>query len=148
MEGKVIPITGAASGIGLATAKLLASKGAIVSIADVQKPLLDIAADDIMKNGGTVMAAVVDVRNREQVEDWIKETVNEFGRLDGAANIAGVGGKTMGQQAIEDINDEDWDFIFDVNVKGVMNCLRYEHIFHTLSKCIISNIESVHKFRT
>ena len=72
--GKVVVITGAASGMGLETAMLLAAKGAKVSMADVQEEALKTAAADIEKAGGTVLATVVNVCDRKQVEDWIKKT--------------------------------------------------------------------------
>lgn len=124
MEGKVIVITGAASGIGLETAKLLASKGCKVSLADVQDGPLQSAVEDIKKAGGTAFGKVVDIRKRDQVDAWIDETVKTYGKLDGCANIAGVIGKNMGLKSIFEIEDEDWDFVMDVNIKGLMNCLR------------------------
>jgi NAD(P)-dependent dehydrogenase (short-subunit alcohol dehydrogenase family) len=124
MENKVIVITGAASGMGLETAKLLASKGAKVSLADVQEEALLKAAAEIGKSGGKVMATVVDVRNRQQVEDWIKKTVEKLGKLDGAANLAGVIGKHINITPIEKVDDDDWDFVVGVNQKGLLNCLR------------------------
>lgn len=75
-KDKVIVITGAASGMGLETAKLLASKGAEVSLADVQGKALNEAAAEIQRSGATVMVTVVDVRNRDQVESWIRSTVS------------------------------------------------------------------------
>jgi len=125
-QGKVIVITGAASGMGLEAAKLLASKGAKVSLADVQEGLLQVAAAEIEKSGGTAMATVVDVRNRAQVEDWIEKTVERFGKLDGAANIAGVIGKQNNVATLSEIDDDDWDFVVGVNQKGLLNCLRAE----------------------
>lgn len=125
MQGKVIVITGAASGIGLETAKLLASKGAKVSLADVQDGPLQQVVEDIKKSGGTAFGTVVDVRDRKQVEGWIDATVKAYGKLDGVANIAGVIGKHIGIHGIQDIDDGDWDFVVGVNQKGVLNCLRY-----------------------
>lgn len=124
MDGKVITLTGAASGIGLATAKLLASKGARLSLADVQSSLLDAAVAEITAAGGTVIGTVVDVRDRKQVDAWIQKTVDKWGKLDGVANVAGVIGRCQGQQTVEKITDEEYDFIMDVNVRGVMNCMR------------------------
>ncbi|CAK7211786.1 hypothetical protein SBRCBS47491_001236 [Sporothrix bragantina] len=124
MEGKVIVITGAASGMGLETAKLLASKGAKVSLADVQEAALDKAVKEINDAGGKAMGRVVDVRNRQQVEDWIKATAETFGKLDGAANLAGVIGKSINVTHLQDIDDDDWDFVVGVNQKGLLNCLR------------------------
>lgn len=125
-HGKVIVITGAASGMGLETAKLLASHGAKVSLADVQEGPLKEAVAEIEKSGGTVMATVVDVRNRQEVEEWIKATVSKFGKLDGVANIAGVIGKQNNMAMLSEIDDNDWDFVIGVNQKGMLNCLRAE----------------------
>lgn len=123
---KVIVITGAASGMGLETARLFASKGAKLSLADVQeKPLKEIEAE-LQKTGAQVMSQVVDVSKRDQVESWIAATVEKFGKLDGAANLAGVIGRQNNIAPIEELDDDDWDFIFSVNTKGLMNCLRAE----------------------
>jgi len=124
IEGKVIVITGAASGIGLETAKLFASKGARISIADIQeKPLKELAAE-LEESGAQVLVTVVDVSNRKQVECWINATVEKFGKLDGAANLAGVIGRQNNIARIEDVDDDDWDFVMGVNVKGLLNCMR------------------------
>lgn len=106
LQGKVIAITGAASGIGLAVATLVASQGARVSLADVRERHLEEAADKIRSTGAQVMARVVDVRKPEQVDAWIEATVATFGRLDGAANIAGVAPTT--QLEVKDLDDESW----------------------------------------
>ncbi|KAH6990263.1 hypothetical protein EDB80DRAFT_897848 [Ilyonectria destructans] len=124
MDKKVIVITGAASGMGLESAKLLATKGAKLSLADVQEEALKQVVLDINNSGGTAIGTVVDVRERAQVEAWIKTTVDTFGKLDGAANLAGVIGKHINKTAIQDIDDEDWDFVVGVNQKGLLNCLR------------------------
>lgn len=73
--------------MGLETAKLLASKGAKVSIADVQEGPLNEAIASIEKAGGKIIGSVVDVTKRDQVEAWIKKTVDTYGKLDGAANL-------------------------------------------------------------
>lgn len=124
MASKVIAITGAASGVGLETAKLLASKGAKVSLADVQGDALNNVVSEITKAGGQAIGTVVDVRNRVQVEDWVTKTVDTYGKLDGVANIAGVIGKSIGVTSLQDIDDDDWDFVVGVNQKGMLNCLR------------------------
>jgi NAD(P)-dependent dehydrogenase (short-subunit alcohol dehydrogenase family) len=127
-QGKVIALTGAASGIGLATAKLLAERGAILSIADVQAGPLEKLVEEIKSTGGTITSTVLDVSNRAAVEEWIKSTTATHGKLDGAANLAGVAGRQAGVAGLEEIDDDDFDFIQRVNVKGVLNCLRAEII--------------------
>lgn len=124
IKDKVIVITGAASGMGFETARLFASKGAKLSLADIQeKPLKELEAE-LQQTGAQVIAHVVDVSNRKNVEEWITATVEKFGKLDGAANLAGVIGRQSNVVDIEEIDDADWDFIMGVNVVGLRNCLR------------------------
>ncbi|KAL6240261.1 hypothetical protein RBB50_012827 [Rhinocladiella similis] len=94
LEGRVIAITGTASGMGLATAKLLAERVAIVMLADVNKGgLADALRSFPRTNKQENSATVVDVRDTQQVNKWIEKIVSEHGILDGAANIAGyIGG--------------------------------------------------------
>jgi NAD(P)-dependent dehydrogenase (short-subunit alcohol dehydrogenase family) len=125
-QGKVIALTGAASGIGLATSKMLASRGAIVAMADMQEGLLKEAVKEIETAGGEASPTVLNVRDRAAVESWISDTVSKYGKLDGAVNLAGVIGKQIGIANIEDIDDADWDFILGVNLNGVLNCMRAE----------------------
>ena len=123
---KVIAITGAASGIGLCTAHLLASRGAKLSLADVQQAALDKAREDIQSKypSSEVLASVVDVRKYEQVQKWITDAVHHFGKLDGAANLAGVIPKSIGLQMLQDQDFEEWEFVTGVNLTGLMYCMK------------------------
>lgn len=145
LSGKVIVLTGAASGIGLATAKLLASRGAILSLADNNDTLLSTAVKDILAtapSGTSCFGTVVDVRSRTQVDAWITATVEKYGGIDGCGNIAGVIGKCQGSQRTWEITDEEYDFIMDVNVRGLMNCLRAQ-IPHVKKGGSIVNASSI-----
>ena len=126
LQGRVVAITGAASGIALATAHLLASRGASISLADVRQEALDAAVADVKKSNpnAKIYAKAVDVRNGGEVGDWLDATIKDLGSLTGAVNLAGVFNRNEIQ--IVDMKDEDWDFIMDVNLKGVFNCIRAE----------------------
>ncbi|KAL8943757.1 MAG: hypothetical protein Q9216_000863 [Gyalolechia sp. 2 TL-2023] len=126
LEGKIIVITGAASGIGLATAHLLAARGATVSIADVKDEPLIAAADSIKKASpnAKVHSKKVNVASSQEVEAWTEEVVSQFGKIDGAANLAGVTGKSTSRVLAAETEEEDFDFIIGVNVKGVYNCMK------------------------
>jgi NAD(P)-dependent dehydrogenase (short-subunit alcohol dehydrogenase family) len=78
-EGKVYAVTGAASGIGLAIARALAKKGAIVSISDVNATNLDKAAESLEGGKSKHLTAVVDVRKSTDVDKWIADTVSKYG---------------------------------------------------------------------
>ncbi|KIH93619.1 3-oxoacyl [Sporothrix brasiliensis 5110] len=129
IKGSNIVVTGAASGIGLATAQLLAKQGANLSLADVQVDLLKeavaLAEADAKAAGHTIKvhSAVVDVRDRKAVDAWIADAVAALGRLDGAANIAGVF-KSNYKNSVADEDEDNWDFTIAVNLTGLMHCMR------------------------
>ncbi|CAI0654961.1 unnamed protein product, partial [Colletotrichum noveboracense] len=107
-------------GIGRATAMLLAKRGAAaLAISDMDETGLARTAAECEKLGTKTMAARVNVRNDDEVRSSIKKAYNMFGRLDGAANVAGVAGGI-----IETISQEDWDHTIGVNLNGVVNCMR------------------------
>lgn len=142
LKDKVIAITGAASGIGLETVRLFASKGAKLALADVQeKPLKDLESE-LRTAGAQVMIQVVDVSKRADVESWIANTVEKFGKLDGAANLAGVTGRQSAVANIEEVEDDDWEFIMGVNVTGLRNCLRAQ-VPHMKEGSSIVNASSI-----
>ncbi|KAI8652729.1 hypothetical protein NCS57_01337900 [Fusarium keratoplasticum] len=97
LNKKVYAATGGASAIGLATAELLLSRGASVSLCDIQAASLERVAtitiktpisDSTKTQDAPLYSQKVDVRSRKQVEDWMSKTIERFGRLDGAANLA------------------------------------------------------------
>ncbi|KAJ3536862.1 hypothetical protein NM208_g6547 [Fusarium decemcellulare] len=119
--GKVIAITGGASGIGLAIAHILAAAGASLALADIQEPELNKTVASLRESGAQVVGSVVDVSSNATVDNWIASIVEHFGRLDGAANVAGTGQDFIN---IEDLENILWDKIIAVNLTGVFYCIR------------------------
>ena len=134
IEGKLFAITGAASGIGRATATLIVSRGGLASLADVNKATLsNFEAElkrDYPSSSDRILAHAVDVRSQEACTEWIANTVAHFGgqSIYGAANLAGVFGPSIAQErgSVRNITDTELDFVLDVNVRGTLNCLRAE----------------------
>jgi NAD(P)-dependent dehydrogenase (short-subunit alcohol dehydrogenase family) len=126
IEGKVVALTGGASGIGFATSMLLASQGVHLSIADISEGPLQEAVAKLKEASpaAKIISTIVDVRKDDQVNKWIETTVKKLGRLDGAVNLAGVIPKCINKERVEDLNNEDWHFVIDVNLHGVMYCMR------------------------
>ncbi|KAJ9606511.1 hypothetical protein H2200_009472 [Cladophialophora chaetospira] len=118
-KGKVVAITGAGSGQGRALAQLLAKRGALVSLCDVNEAGLEETIKSL-ENSASHLSMPVDVSNSSSVDSWIAKTVEKFGRLDGGANWAGV----IRVNPVVDETDENWDFVMNVNAKGVFNCIR------------------------
>lgn len=124
LKDKVIAITGAASGIGAATAELLASYGAVVSLADMDLDGLQSMKTRIDEVNGRCMVRKVNVSISREVQDWIDQTVKDHGKLDGAANLAGIVPRGINVDRVEDLQDEEWCRVIDVNLTGVMYCMR------------------------
>lgn len=145
LAGKVYAITGGASGIGLATAKLLSGRGATVCIADVDGEAMKSAEAHFSGLPGGVKydVARVDVSRRAEVDAWIEGIVERHGRLDGAANVAGIIGREHGRTSTTDLRDEEWDRIIAVNLTGTMYCLRAE-LRNIVDGGSIVNTSSIH----
>jgi NADP-dependent 3-hydroxy acid dehydrogenase YdfG len=116
LAGKVALVTGASSGIGEATARLLAAEGAKVAIAARRGDRLKAVADKITTNGGSVLPITADVAEEAQVREMVQKTQAEYGRLDILVNNAGV----MLLGMIDGADTEDWRRMININVLGLM----------------------------
>lgn len=140
LEGKVAVVTGAASGIGKAIAELYAAEGAKVVVADMNFDGAEAVVQGISSNGGTAKAVKVNVTSQQDIDNMIDTAANEFGTLDILVNNAGI---MDNFEPAGEIQDEQWDLIFDVNTKGVMRATRKAiPIFLEKSKGVIINIAS------
>jgi len=117
IAGKVVVITGASSGLGQATARLLSKQGATVVLAARRADRISALADEINNTGGSALAVATDVANREQMNQLIHYTVEKFGRVDVMLNNAGL----MPLAPLEKLKTDEWDQMIDVNIKGVLN---------------------------
>jgi NAD(P)-dependent dehydrogenase (short-subunit alcohol dehydrogenase family) len=122
-ENQVALVTGAASGLGLATAKAFAESGAAVVLADWHEDAVQAAAEELARQGHQTLAIHCDVSDDAQVEAMVAQTVARFGRLDAAYNNAGI------QNVLAETADsprDDYDRVMAVNLRGVWSCMKYE----------------------
>jgi NAD(P)-dependent dehydrogenase (short-subunit alcohol dehydrogenase family) len=122
-SGTVALVTGAASGMGLATAQAFAKAGAAVALADVREDLVKAEAQKLAAAGHKAIAVRCDVSDDAQVAAMVDRTVVEFGRLDAAFNNAGVMARSAPTAAS---SREDWDRVIGINLRGVWSCMKYE----------------------
>jgi NADP-dependent 3-hydroxy acid dehydrogenase YdfG len=115
-EGKVVAITGASSGIGEATALLLAERGARLVLGARRTDRLAALADRIAAAGGEAAYAPTDVKRRNDLADLVKLACERYGKLDVLISNAGVGPIS----AFDDLRVEDWEEMIDTNIKGVL----------------------------
>lgn len=143
LKNKVFFVTGAASGQGRATSILLARQGAKLALLDLNDPQKVI--DEIKKLGGEAIAFKVDVVNSAGIEAAVKATKEHFGKIDGAANLAGwIGtqGFTGKGYALDVITDEEWDKMMSINLNGIRNSLSAE-LRHIADGGSIVNVASI-----
>lgn len=116
IKGKVVVITGASSGLGEATARLLSAEGATVVLAARRVDRIKGLADELEGQGGKAQAVATDVTDRQQVKALVDSAVETFGRIDVMLNNAGL----MPLAPLEDLKVDEWDQMIDVNLKGVL----------------------------
>ncbi|KAK9325288.1 hypothetical protein V1517DRAFT_365334 [Lipomyces orientalis] len=121
---KVYLVTGAASGMGLATAETLLKLGARLALCDINESSLEKVVDELdSEQRSRTFAQVVDVTDQDAVRNFLEKTKLRFGKLDGVANFAGTGGHGLGSEPIWETCAEEYEFILNLNVKGLFNIL-------------------------
>jgi NAD(P)-dependent dehydrogenase (short-subunit alcohol dehydrogenase family) len=123
MNNKVALVTGASSGIGRATAKLFAEKGAKVVVAARRRDELESLVLEIQAQGSEATAIQTDVSNAADVERMVEHAIKTFGRLDCAVNNAGIEGRFA---AITELSDDDWDRVLGINLKGTFLGIKHQ----------------------
>ena len=116
IEGKVIVVTGASSGLGEAAAKRLSAEGATVVLGARRLERIQALADALTRAGGKALAVETDVVKHDQVKKLVDQAVNTYGRIDVMINNAGL----MALSPLESLRIEEWDHMIDVNLKGVL----------------------------
>jgi NAD(P)-dependent dehydrogenase (short-subunit alcohol dehydrogenase family) len=116
-------VTGAGSGIGLATARAFAEAGAAVVLADKDEEPVNAAADRLTAAGSPAIAVRCDVTDDDEVAAMVEQAASRFGRLDAAFNNAGIMQRRVDTAEIE---CDEWDRVIAVNLRGVWSCMKYE----------------------
>lgn len=123
MKNKSIIITGAASGIGKATAELFANKGASVVISDIQEDEGKATTESIVSNGGKATFFKADVAKPEDMEALVNYTLETYGRVDIAVNNAGIGGEI---NPVADLSIEGWQKVIAINLSSLFYGMKYQ----------------------
>jgi NAD(P)-dependent dehydrogenase (short-subunit alcohol dehydrogenase family) len=124
LEGKVALVTGAASGIGRATALTFAREGAKLVIADMNVDGGQQTVHTITENGSEATFIQVDVSNATEVEAMLSKAIDTYGRLDCAHNNAGIGARP--RAPLHEYPEENWNQVISINLTGVWLCMKYE----------------------
>ena len=116
IHGKVVVITGASSGLGEATARLLSAQGATIVLGARRVERLQALANELNRSGGKAIALQTDVTDADQVKRLVDAAVQTYGRIDVMLNNAGL----MPHSPLERLKIDDWNHTIDVNLKGVL----------------------------
>lgn len=126
LSSKVFIVTGAASGMGLATAKVLLERGASLGLCDINKSLLLEYIDSLPESQRSrVVAEPISVIEENSIVGFLDQTKQKFGKVDGIASFAGTGGHKLGSQLITDTEEKEYDFIMDLNVRSLYYILKH-----------------------
>lgn len=137
LEGKVVLVTGGASGIGRATCEHLLQCGASVALWDLDAAAVDAAARSLDATGTRCRGLVVDVTRAHDVAAGMADTLQAFGALHGAFNNAGIGAPTL---PLADMDEADFDQVLRVDLKGVWLCMKHELMhFRSHGGAIVNN---------
>jgi NADP-dependent 3-hydroxy acid dehydrogenase YdfG len=117
LDDRIVLITGASSGIGEATARVLAGRGATVVLGARRGDRLQALADHIAANGGTAHVRTLDVTSRDDMQAFVDDAVSRYGRVDVLVNNAGV----MPLAPLSALKTDEWDTMIDVNIRGVLH---------------------------
>jgi NAD(P)-dependent dehydrogenase (short-subunit alcohol dehydrogenase family) len=120
---KVALVTGAASGMGLATARAFAEAGAAVALADIREDAARAAAEELVSAGHTAIAVRCDVADEAETAAMVHQAVTTFGRLDAAFNNAGVQSAAV---ETADATGDEFDRVNAINLRGIWNCMKHE----------------------
>ncbi len=146
LEGKVVIVTGASSGLGEAAALRFSQAGAKVVIAARRQDKGQMVVDKIDALGAEGLFIKTDVTKRADIEALVDGTVAKFGRLDCAVNNAGIAGPAM--VPVAEIEEEDWDELMNTNLKAVWMCMKFEILaMLKQGKGSIVNISSIYGFK-
>jgi len=120
---QVALVTGAASGMGLATARAFAQAGAAVTLADVEENAVRTAAEELVSAGHNAIGVRCDVADEADVAAMLQQTISTFGRLDAAFNNAGVQSPAV---ETAESSSEEFERVNAINLRGVWSCMKYE----------------------